>query len=403
MPRTKGPMQFSDIHSRLQESATLAMARRSRELKASGVDVVNLSLGEPDFNVPDFIKEAATQAIKDNWSKYPPVNGFLDLREAISKKFARDNSLKYSPDQIVVSTGAKQSIFNIVISLINAGDEVILPAPYWVTYYEQLRLVDASIKVIDPESENNSKITPEQLSSVINENSKLFIFSSPCNPTGAVYSRSELEALAEVFKQFPNCIVVSDEIYEHINFTYDVCSIGSVEGMQDQTITVNGLSKAFAMTGWRIGYIGAPLEIAKACSKIQGQCTSGTNAIAQRAALAAIEADPSVTAPMREEFKARRELVVSKLQQINGFALDRPDGAFYVMPDVSALYGKSFEGHNISSSKDFSELLLDHAHVAVVSGEGFGAKDRIRISYASSQDLLNKALTRIADLVAKLQ
>lgn len=379
------------------------MARRSRELQASGVDVVNLSLGEPDFNVPDFIKDSAVQAINDNWSKYPPVNGFLDLREAISAKFRRDNALNYGSDQIVVSTGAKQSIFNIVISLIDAGDEVILPAPYWVTYYEQLRLVDASIKVIDPLAGNDSKITPGQLSSVINAKSKLFIFSSPCNPTGAVYSREELEGLAQVFKQFPDCIVVSDEIYEHINFTDDVCSIGSIEGMQDRTITVNGLSKAFAMTGWRIGYIGAPLEIAKACSKIQGQCTSGTNAIAQRAALAAVQADPSVTAPMRDEFKARRALVVSKLQQIDGFDLEQPDGAFYVMPEVSNLYGKTFEGRAVNSSKDLSELLLDHAHVAVVSGEGFGAKDRIRISYASSQEVLNKALVRIAEFVAQLK
>jgi len=396
-------MQLSDIHSRLKESSTLAMARRSRELMAEGVDIINLSLGEPDLDVPDFIKEAAIQAIKDNWSKYPPVNGFLDLREAISNKFERDNQLSYGPDQIVVSTGAKQSLFNIVLSILSAGDEAILPAPYWVTYYEQLRLVDASIKVIEPLSGNNSKITPQQLAAVISKRSKLFIFSSPCNPTGAVYSRSELEGLAEVFKQYPNCIVVSDEIYEHINFTDDACSIGSIEGMQDRTITVNGLSKAFAMTGWRIGYMGAPLEIAKACSKMQGQCTSGTNTIAQRAALAAIQADPSVTEPMQEEFRARRELVMAKLREIDGFHLDRPDGAFYVMPDISALYGKRFEGHTINSSKDLCDLLLDKAHVAVVSGEGFGAKDRIRISYASSQELLNKALTRIADLVVKLQ
>lgn len=396
-------MQLSDIHSRLKESSTLAMARRSRELIAEGVDIINLSLGEPDLDVPDFIKDAAIQAIKDNWSKYPPVNGFLDLREAISNKFERDNQLSYGPDQIVVSTGAKQSLFNIVLSILSAGDEALLPAPYWVTYYEQLRLVDASTKVIEPLSGNNSKITPEQLASAISERSKLFIFSSPCNPTGAVYSRSELEGLAEVFKQYPNCIVVSDEIYEHINFTDDACSIGSIEGMQDRTITVNGLSKAYAMTGWRIGYMGAPLEIAKACSKIQGQCTSGTNAIAQRAALAAIQADPSVTEPMQEEFRARRELVVAKLREINGFDLDLPDGAFYVMPDISALYGKRFNDQLINNSADLCDLLLDQAHVAVVSGEGFGAKDRIRISYANSQDLLNKALTRIADLVAKLR
>ena len=284
------------------------MARRSREMSAQGIDVINLSLGEPDFPVPDFVKDAAIQAINEDWSKYPPVNGFLDLRECISKKFDRDNGLEYAPDQIVVSTGAKQAIFNIVVGLINSGDEVILPAPYWVTYYEQLRMVDAKIRVIQPKAGNRSKITPGQLQEEINENTRLFVFSSPCNPSGAVYSRAELEELAKVFRGYPNCIIISDEIYELINFANDPCSIGSLDGMNERTITVNGLSKAFAMTGWRIGYIGAPLVIAEACSKIQGQSTSGANAIAQRAALAALTADPSIVEPMCRKFKERKEI-----------------------------------------------------------------------------------------------
>lgn len=388
-------MQFSDTLSRLNESSTLAMARRSRELSAQGVDVINLSLGEPDFNVPDFIKEAAVQAINDNWSKYPPVNGFLDLREAISQKFQRDSGLEYSPDQIVVSTGAKQALFNIVVSLLSAGDEAVLPAPYWVTYFEQLRMVDADIKVIEPLAESGSKISPAQLDATLTEKTKLFIFSSPCNPTGAVYSKNELEALAEVFRKYPNCIVVSDEIYEHINLTGEFCSIGTLDGMQERTITVNGVSKAFAMTGWRLGYIGAPLEIAKACSKIQGQCTSGTNAIAQRATMAALLADPSVIAPMREKFKARKALVMEGLQRIEGLHTEEPDGAFYVMPDVSAFFGKEHNGRRIENANDIADLLLDEAHVALVSGEGFGAPNRVRISYATSEELLTKALDRM--------
>lgn len=388
-------MQFSQTLSRLKESSTLAMARRSRELTAKGIDVVNLSLGEPDFDVPAPIKAAAIQAINDNWSKYPPVNGFLDLREAISNKFERDSGLCYNAEQIVVSTGAKQALFNLVVSLVNAGDEAVLPAPYWVTYYEQLRMVDASIKVIEPLPGSGSKINASQLDSALSPNTKLFIFSSPCNPTGAVYSRSELEHLAEVFRRYPSCLVVSDEIYEHIDLSGEFCSIGTLDGMQERTITVNGVSKAFAMTGWRLGYIGAPLEIAKACSKIQGQCTSGANAIAQRATLAAMQADTELIAPMREKFRARRSLVMEGLSHIAGLQTDHPEGAFYVMPDVSAFFGKELEGKIIESSNDIADLLLEKAHVALVSGEGFGAPNRVRISYATSEDLLSEALARM--------
>jgi len=396
-------MQLSDALLRLKESSTLAMARRSRELKARGLDIIDLCLGEPDFDVPDFIKDAAIEAINENWSKYPPVNGFLDLREAISNKFHRDNGLNYSPDQIVVSTGAKQSLFNIVFSLLSTGDEAILPAPYWVTYYEQLHVVDASIKVIETLPGNNSKITPDQLSDALTEKSKLFIFSSPCNPTGAVYSKAELESLAVVFRKYPDCIVVSDEIYEHIDMSGKFCSIASLDGMQERTITVNGLSKAFAMTGWRLGYIGAPLAIAKACTKVQGQCTSGANAIAQRAALVALQADPSVIAPMREKFKERRELLMKALEDIEGIRCEKPDGAFYLMPDVSTYFGKSFNGKRINNAGDLCTLLLEEAHVAVVSGEGFGSPNHIRISYATSNELLTEALARISKFLNELE
>ncbi len=391
---------LSDRINQLQTSQTLAMAALARELKAQGKDIISLSLGEPDFNTPDFIKEAAKKAINDNYSTYTPVDGYLELKEAICRKFKRDNQLPYNPSQIVVSTGAKQSLYNIAQVMLNEGDEVILPAPYWVSYYEIIKLSGGTPVVVPTSVETNFKITPEQLQHAITPKTKMIWYSSPCNPSGSVYSREELEDLSKVILQHPNVYVVADEIYEHINFSGTFCSIGSIEEMFDRTITVNGVAKAFAMTGWRIGYIGAPEFIAKACTKIQGQVTSGANSIAQRATIAAVDTSPDVLNNMVQAFKNRRDLVVGLVKDIPGFKLNVPEGAFYVFPDVSYYFGKTLKGKLIQDANDFSMFLLSEANVATVTGDAFGNPNCIRFSYATSDDLLIKALKRIKEAVS---
>ena len=391
---------LSDRINNLAVSQTLAMAALARELKAQGKDIISLSLGEPDFNTPEFIKEAAKKAIDENYSTYTPVEGYLELKEAICKKFKRDNNLDYKPSQIVVSTGAKQSLYNIAQVMLNDGDEVILPAPYWVSYYEIIKL-SGGIPVEVPTSvESDFKITPEQLEAAITPKTKMMWFSSPCNPSGSVYNREELTALAKVLEKHPHVYVVSDEIYEHINFSGTFCSIASIPGMFERTITVNGVAKAFAMTGWRIGYIGAPEFIAKACTKIQGQVTSGANSIAQRATITAVEADPSVLNEMVYAFKNRRDLVVGLVKEIPGFKLNVPEGAFYVFPDVSSFFGKTLKGQLIKDATDFSMFLLAEANVATVTGDAFGNPNCIRFSYATSEALLTEAMRRIKEAVS---
>lgn len=388
---------LSDRINNLAVSQTLAMAALARELKAQGKDIISLSLGEPDFNTPDFIKEAAKKAIDENYSTYTPVDGYVELKEAICKKFKRDNNLDYKPANIVVSTGAKQSLYNVAQVMLNDGDEVILPAPYWVSYYEIIKL-SGGIPVEVPTSvESDFKITPEQLEKAITPKTKMMWFSSPCNPSGSVYNRAEMEALAKVLEKYPNIYVVSDEIYEHINFSGTFCSIASIPSMFERTITVNGVAKAFAMTGWRIGYIGAPEFIAKACTKMQGQVTSGANSIAQRATITAVEADPSVLNDMVKAFKNRRDLVVALASEIPNFKINIPDGAFYLFPDVSYYFGKTLRGKEIKNATDFSMYLLSEANVATVTGDAFGNPNCIRLSYATSEDLLKEALKRIKE------
>ena len=391
---------LSDRINNLAVSQTLAMAALARELKAQGKDIISLSLGEPDFNTPEFIKEAAKKAIDENYSTYTPVEGYLDLKEAICRKFKRDNNLDYKPSQIVVSTGAKQSLYNIAQVMLNEGDEVILPAPYWVSYYEIIKLSGGVPVEVPTSIENDFKITPEQLEAVITPKTKMIWYSSPCNPSGSVYSREELEALSKVILKHENIYVVSDEIYEHINFSGTFCSIGSTPGMLDRTITVNGVAKAFAMTGWRIGYIGAPEFIAKACTKIQGQVTSGANSIAQRATIAAVDADPKVLNYMVEAFHKRRDLVVGLIKEIPGLKINVPEGAFYVFPDVSSFFGKTLRGQFIKDATDFSMYLLAEANVATVTGDAFGNPNCIRFSYATSEELLIEALRRIKEALA---
>lgn len=391
---------LSDRINNLAVSQTLAMAALARELKAQGKDIISLSLGEPDFNTPEFIKEAAKKAIDENYSTYTPVEGYLELKEAICKKFKRDNNLDYKPSQIVVSTGAKQSLYNIAQVMLNDGDEVILPAPYWVSYYEIIKLSGGVPVEVPTSVESDFKITPEQLEAAITPKTKMMWFSSPCNPSGSVYNREELTALAKVLEKHPHVYVVSDEIYEHINFSGTFCSIASIPGMLERTITVNGVAKAFAMTGWRIGYIGAPEFIAKACTKIQGQVTSGANSIAQRATITAVEADPSVLNEMVSAFKNRRDLVVGLVKEIPGFKLNVPEGAFYVFPDVSYYFGKTLKGQLIKDATDFSMFLLAEANVATVTGDAFGNPNCIRFSYATSEVLLIEAMRRIKEAVS---
>lgn len=391
---------LSDRINNLSTSQTLAMAAKARELKAQGIDIISLSLGEPDFNTPDFIKEAAKKAIDENYSTYTPVDGYVELKEAICKKFKRDNNLEYNPANIVVSTGAKQSLYNIAQVMLNNGDEVILPAPYWVSYFEIIKL-SGGIPVEVPTSvETDFKITPEQLEAAITPKTKMMWFSSPCNPSGSVYNREELNALAKVLEKYPNIFIVSDEIYEHINFSGTFCSIASIPNMFDRTITVNGVAKAFAMTGWRIGYIGAPEFIAKACTKMQGQVTSGANSIAQRATIAAVEANPSVLNDMVAAFKNRRDLVVGLMKAIPGIKLNVPEGAFYVFPDVSSFFGKTLRGTTINNAEEFSMYLLAEANVATVTGDAFGNPNCLRLSYATSEEQLIEAIRRIREVLA---
>lgn len=391
---------LSDRINNLTTSQTLAMAALARELKAQGKDIISLSLGEPDFNTPDFIKEAAKKAIDENYSTYSPVDGYLELKEAICRKFKRDNNLVYKPANIVVSTGAKQSLYNIAQCLLNDGDEVILPAPYWVSYSEIVKL-SGGIPVEVPTSiDTDFKITPEQLEAAITPKTKMIWYSSPCNPSGSVYSREEFTAIAQVLEKYPNIYVIADEIYEHINFSGTFCSMASIPGMFDRTVTVNGVAKAFAMTGWRIGYIGAPEFIAKACTKMQGQVTSGANSIAQRATITAVDADPSVLKYMVDAFHTRRDLVVGLLKEIPGIKINVPEGAFYVFPDVSYYFGKILRETLIKNADDFSMYLLSEANVATVTGDAFGNANCIRFSYAASEELLIEALRRIKEVLS---
>jgi len=393
---------LSERVNNLSESATIAMARKSRELKAQGIDVISLSLGEPDFNTPDFIKESAKEGIDQNYSKYMAVNGYEDLRSAICDKFKRDNDISYNINQIVVSTGAKQSIANVALSLINPGDEVIIPAPYWVSYEEIFKMAGAVIVPIETTIENDFKITAEQLKNAINEKTKLMIYSSPCNPSGSVYSKEELRSLAEVLVQHSSVVVVSDEIYEHINFTDSYFSMAAFDDMYQQVVTVNGVSKSFAMTGWRLGYIGAPEWIAKACTKIQGQFTSGASSISQRAALAAVSYSPNVILPMKEAFLERRNFMLKELRNIEGIKINEPNGAFYLFPDVSELFGQHFDGKTINNADDLCLFLLEEAKVALVTGNAFGSPNCIRISYAASMEQLKEAVYRIKSAISQL-
>ena len=387
---------------RLSESETLAMAQKSRELKAEGHDVINLSLGEPDFFTPDNIKEAAKKGIDDNYTFYTPVNGYLDLREAICKKFKRDNDLDYSPEQIVVTTGAKQAIANSVLCLVDPGQEVIIPAPYWVSYKDIVEMAEAEGVYIKASIENDFKITPDQLEKAITPNTKLFIFSSPCNPTGSSYTKEELEELAEVFERHPNVYIISDEIYEHINFSGKHESIAQFENIRSRVIVVNGVSKGFCMTGWRLGFMAADKNIAKACSKLQGQFTSGASSISQRAALEAVLTNPDETKHMLAKFKERRDMVLDMLKDIPKMKTNIPQGAFYIFPDISAYLGKSDGKKTISNSKDLCMYILDTVHVAVVPGGAFGDPDCIRISYATSEDLLTEAVKRLKKALEEL-
>lgn len=386
----------SNLLKRLPESATLAMARMSRELKAEGHDVISLSLGEPDFDAPEFVKEACKKAVDDNYSHYPPVNGYQELREAICTKFKRDNNLNYTPDQIVVSTGAKQSISNVVYALVNPGDEVLLPAPFWVSYEAMVQLAGGIPVHIPTKIENDFKITAEELKAHMTDKTRLMIYSSPCNPSGSVYTEDELNSIAEVVKSKSDFYVVSDEIYEHINYQGKHASLGTIDGIFDQVITVNGVSKAFAMTGYRIGYIGAPNWIAKACAKMQGQVTSAPSGVSQMAAKAAVEANPSDVAYMKTAFLERRDLMLNLLGEIDGLKLNVPEGAFYIFPDCSELLGtKTPDGNEINSASDLCMYLLQKEHVALVAGEAFGSAGCFRLSYAASEENLRDAAARM--------
>ena len=389
---------LSDRINAMEVSATLGMAAKTRELKAEGKDIIGLSLGEPDFDIPDFIKEAAIEAIQQNYSKYTPIDGYLELREAICEKFKRDNNLNYKPSQIVVSTGAKQCLANVALAMLNPGDEVIFPAPYWVSYKEIAKMAGGVPIEVHTTIENNFKITPAQLEAAITSKTKMVWFNTPCNPSGSIYNKAELEALAVVLRKHPHIFILSDEIYEYINFTNErVTSVAEIDSLYERTITVNGMSKAFAMTGWRIGYMGAPEWIAKACAKVQGQVTSGANAIAQRASIVALKAPKSKIQYMVDEFKRRRDLVLQLLNEIEGFKLNIPEGAFYVFPDISSFFGKTLRGRIINNATDFSLYLLEEAMVATVTGEAFGDANCIRFSYAASEKDLREAIRRIKE------
>ncbi|TGV03171.1 pyridoxal phosphate-dependent aminotransferase [Flavivirga rizhaonensis] len=391
---------LSDRILNMSTSATLAMAAKARELRGEGKDIIGLSLGEPDFNTPDFIKDAAIQAINDNYNSYSPVDGYVELKQAIITKFKRDNNLTYTLPQIVVSTGAKQCLANIAAVMLNKGDEVLLPCPYWVSYSDIVKLNDGVPVEVKTSIETDFKMTPEQLEAAITPNTKMMWFSSPCNPSGSVYSKDELRALADVLVKYPNIYVVSDEIYEHINYGKGHASMAEFDDMYDRTITVNGVSKAFAMTGWRIGFIGAPEKIARACNKMQGQTTSGANCIAQQAVITALNASPSKVKYMIDEFKIRRDLVLGLLGDIKGFNSNTPEGAFYVFPDISYYFGKTLRGKTINNATDFSLYLLEEALVATVTGDAFGNPNCIRISYAASQEQIIEAIKRVEEVVS---
>ena len=395
-------IKLSDRINSMEESATIAMSRKSRELKASGKDIISLSLGEPDFFTPQFIKDAALEAMNKNFTMYTPVAGYDDLRESIAFKFKRDNGLEYSKDQIVVSTGAKQSIANVVLSIINPGDEVIIPAPYWVSYLEIVKIAEGNSVVIPATIDSDFKITAAQLKKAITPKTRMMIFSTPCNPTGSVYIKQELFELAQVLKEHPQLVVISDEIYEHINFSGHHESLAQFPEVYNQVVTVNGLSKAWAMTGWRLGYIGASKEIASACDKMQGQFTSATCSITQRAAIAAMHADPAVLNDMITAFHQRRDLVLEKLNEMEGVQVNIPEGAFYVFPDISYFFGKSYNGMVIKDSNDLCLYLLDEALVALVLGDAFGDPNCIRISYAAAEETLLEVMRRIKVALAKL-
>ncbi|MGB2759037.1 pyridoxal phosphate-dependent aminotransferase [Maribacter stanieri] len=390
--------QLSDRINSVTPSATLEMAAKARELRAQGKDIIGLSLGEPDFNTPDYIKEAAIQAIKDDYNAYTPVDGYVDLKKAIITKFKRDNNLSYEPAQIVVSTGAKQSLYNVAQVILNPGDEVILPCPYWVSYSDIVKLADGVPVEVPTKLEDDFKMTPQQLEAAITPKTRMLWYSSPCNPSGSIYSKEELRALADVLKNHPQIIVVSDEIYEHINYGVTKhASMAEFEDMFDRTVTVNGVAKAFAMTGWRIGYIGAPAYIARATNKLQGQVTSGANCIAQRAVITALEESPDRIKYMVDEFKERRKLILGLLNEIEGFKCNEPEGAFYVYPDVTAYFGKTLNGTKINNASDFSMYILEAANVATVTGDAFGNGNCIRISYAASVKEIKEAISRIKE------
>ncbi len=394
---------ISDRILKMSESATLKMSQMARELRAKGNDVISLSLGEPDFDTPEHIKEAAKQALNDGFTKYTPVPGLPVLREAISKKFKSENDLDYAPSQIVVSNGAKQSIYNLSMALLNEGDEAIVLAPYWVSYYEIIKLGGGTPVIVSAGIEQDFKVTAAQLKAAITPKTKFVLFSSPCNPTGSVYQREELEALANVIAEHENIFIIADEIYEYINFSSKHVSIGALEAAKDRTITVNGFSKGFAMTGWRLGYIGAPQIVASACTKIQGQVTSGATAFGQVAAAAALNGDRSTTSAMRDAYLKRRDLVKVLLDEIPGVKTNNPQGAFYIFPDISSYFGKSDGNMTVNNADDFCEYLLNHAYVAVVSGSAFGADNCFRISYAASDEQLKEAIRRMSDALAKLK
>lgn len=399
-------MSTSSLSQRVQqlaESQTIGMAKLSRELASKGIDVINLSLGEPDFVTPSHIREAAKKAIDDGFTFYPPIAGYAELRKAISTKFQRENQLDYKPDQVVVSTGAKQAIANVVLCLVNPGDEVIIPLPYWVSYIEIVKLAEGKTVAVNTTVEADFKMTAEQLEAAITPRTKLLIFSSPCNPTGSVYTREELEAIAKVLARHPQVYILSDEIYEHINFLDAHQSIAQFESVRDRVIIVNGVSKGYAMTGWRIGYIGAPKFIADACDKMQGQFTSAASSIAQKAAEAALNLDNRPTLDMRDAFLRRRDLVIEGLKKIPGLRLNQPKGAFYVFPDISSYFGKSDGTTTIHNATDLCMYLLNTGHVSVVTGEAFGAPNCFRLSYAASDDKLKEAVRRIGDALAKLR
>ena len=396
-------MQLSSLLERFNEPETLKMAKLGRELRSKGIDVIDLSLGEPDFDTPEHIKEAAIKAINDNWSHYTPVAGYPDLREAVCTKFKRDNNLDYKPENIVVSTGAKQSLANTIFALVDEGDEVIIPTPYWVTYSELVKMARGKVVEIRTHADAGFKISPQQLEDAITDKTKAFLFSSPCNPSGAVYSKEELSALAEVFKKYPNIFIISDEIYEYINFVGKHESIAQFNDLKDRIIIVNGLSKGFAMTGWRLGYIAAHPQIAKACEKLQGQFTSGTNSITQKAGVVALTADLQPSYDMVREFICRRKRVLELVKEIPGIKCFEPEGAFYIFPDVSSYYGKSNGETTVQNSADFCMYLLNTAHVSSVMGDAFGEPDCVRFSFANSMQNIEKGWARIKDALAKLK